>query len=50
MTKTKHNAFEKEIDMYLCHKFRIELDELHSLDAESLKQIRSDYLFEVLGK
>lgn len=43
-------AFNAELDNYLCSKYDIELRELHTLEPEVLHQMRSDILFEYLGK
>jgi hypothetical protein len=47
MSKT---PYQDEIDNFICNKYGIKLDELLSLDAESLKQIRSDATFDLLGR
>lgn len=43
-------AFNAELDNYLCTKYDIELRELHTLEFKVLHQMRSDILFEYLGK
>lgn len=47
MNKT---PYQDEVDNFICMKYGIEMKELLSLDAESLKQIRSDALFQMLGR
>ena len=42
--------FNQEIDDYICKKYNVELEELHSLDSNQLHQIRSDNLFEMMEK
>tara|TARA_Y100000287_G_scaffold154163_1_gene130494 strand:+ start:261 stop:470 length:210 start_codon:yes stop_codon:yes gene_type:complete len=42
--------FNQEIDDYICLKYNVELEELHSLDSKQLHQIRSDNLFEMMEK
>jgi hypothetical protein len=44
------SAFNAELDTYLCSKYDIELHELHTLEPELLHQMRSDILFEYLGR
>jgi hypothetical protein len=42
--------FDKELDMRLCHMFRIELHELHSIGEADLKTLRSKLLFDLLAR
>lgn len=42
--------FDAELDMRLCHKYRIELFELHSIGEADLKVLRSNLLFDLLGR
>lgn len=42
--------FDKELDMRLCHMFKIELHELHSIGKADLHTLRSNLLFGLLGR
>ena len=42
--------FDAELDMRLCHKYRIELFELHSIGKADLHTLRSNLLFDLLGR